>query len=77
MSDLSDYKRHVVDPLEKRLGEVCAERDALKARVVQLEAAVDALLGFEHVQDCGSESGTWQSAGLEEAFKKAKEARAK
>ena len=52
-----------------------AETARLKERITQLEAAIDVLLGFEHINDRGSESGSWQSIELEEAFKQAKAAR--
>ncbi len=51
------------------------ETQMLRNRIAQLESAVDALLGFDKINDCASESGSWQSDELERAFKEARSVR--
>jgi len=64
--------RDAAEPLQKSIDAKDARIQQLVARVCQLENAVDVLLGFEHVRDRGSESGSWQSDELEAAFKLAR-----
>ncbi|MFM2091503.1 MAG: hypothetical protein RLZZ127_1992 [Planctomycetota bacterium] len=54
--------------LDQRHPEVNMANARLAAAAPEMLAALKAILAFDEMSDCSSESGSWQSVGLSDAF---------